>query len=319
MSGTVAHASPDTELWSSRRRALRRNLTALLFLLPTFLFLAIFMYQPALNVVYHSLFRWDGFSVARFIGFKNYTTMVSDPNMHIATRNLGWFFLGWMVQRISPFLVAELVFNLKRERSKYWYRTLFVLPMVVPFLVTIMIWKFIYNPLPKIGVLNRFLGVIGLEELQTAWLAEPKLVIPALLLVSFPWISGWPFMIFYAGLQQIPNEVLDAAVIDGCSVWQRIARIDIPLVTTSIQLVAIQTMIGIIQDFAFVLIMTLGGPAKASLVPGLLLYLAAFRGDNMGYGATIGVTMFMAIFVLTLLSFRYTTSPFARTRRTKTG
>ena len=319
MSVQTADAGFDTGLWSGRRRTLRRNLTALLFLLPTFVFLSVFMYQPTLNVIYHSLFRWDGFSVARFIGFKNYINLVSDPNMHIATRNLGWFFLGWMLQRLSPFLVAELVFNLKRERSKYWYRTLFVLPMVVPFLVTIMIWKFIYNPLPQIGMLNRLLGVVGMEEMQTAWLSEPKLVIPALLLVSFPWISGWPFLVFYAGLQQIPNEVLDASVMDGCGVWQRMVRIDIPLVITSIQLVAIQTMIGIIQDFAFVLIMTLGGPAKASLVPGLLLYLAAFRGDNMGYGATIGVTMFSAIFILTLLSFRYTTSPFARTRRTRAG
>ena len=317
MSVQTADAGLDSGLWRGRRRALRRNLTASLFLLPTFLFLAIFMYQPTINVIYHTLFRWDGFSLERFVGFKNYITMVNDPNMHIATRNLGWFFLGWMLQRISPFLVAELVFNLKRERTKYWYRMLFVLPMVVPFLVTIMIWKFIYNPLPQIGVLNRMLGSFGLEEWQTAWLSEPSLVIVALLLVSFPWISGWPFMIFYAGLQQIPNEVLDASVMDGCNVWQRMVWIDIPLVVTSIQLVAIQTMIGIIQDFAFVLIMTAGGPAKASLVPGLLLFMAAFRGDQMGYGATIGVTLFIAIFILTLLSFRYTTSPFARTRRTR--
>jgi len=317
MSVQTADTGLDSKLWSGRRRALRRNLTAFFFLLPTFLFLAIFMYQPTVNVIYHSFFRWDGFTVERYIGFGNFTKMVSDPNMHIATRNLGWFFLGWMLQRISPFLVAELVFNLRRERTKYWYRTLFVLPMVVPFLVTIMIWKFIYNPLPTIGVLNRMLGSFGLEEWQTAWLSEPRLVIPALLLVSFPWISGWPFMIFYAGLQQIPSEVLDASVMDGCNVWQRMFRIDIPLVVTSIQLVAIQTMIGIIQDFAFVLIMTAGGPAKASLVPGLLLFMAAFRGDHMGYGATIGVTMFIAIFILTLLSFRYTTSPFARTRRTR--
>ena len=125
MSVQTADAGLDSGLWRGRRRALRRNLTAFLFLLPTFLFLVIFMYQPTVNVIYHTLFRWDGFTVERFVGFKNFITMVNDPNMHVATRNLGWFFLGWMLQRISPFLVAELVFNLKRERTKYWYRTLF--------------------------------------------------------------------------------------------------------------------------------------------------------------------------------------------------
>ncbi len=212
-------------------------------------------------------------------------------------------------------MVAELVFNLKRERAKYRYRILFVLPMVVPGLVSVMIWKFIYHGMPTIGVLNRLLGVLGLEHLQRAWLADTKTVIPALLFIFFPWVSGWPFMIFYAGLQQISTEVLDAAVIDGCNIWKRIVRIDVPLLVTSIRLIAIQTMIGTIQEFSFVLLMTLGGPAKASLVPGLLLYLNAFRGDYMGYGAAIGVAMFVVILTLTLLSFKYMSSPFERKPR----
>ena len=300
--------------WIKRPKTIQ-NLTAYLFLLPTLIFLAVFMYQPAFNVIYHSFFRWDGFGIERFVGLKNYVDMVRDPTMHIAVRNLMFFFVGWMLQRLSPFIAAELVFNVKAERAKYWYRTLFVLPMVVPFLVVIMIWKFIYNPMPDIGIFNRLLGSVGLEQFQRAWLADTQTVIPALLFVSFPWVSGWPFLIFYAGLQQIPAEILDAARIDGCSVFQRVLRVDIPLILTSIRIIAIQTMIGIIQDFSFVLIMTLGGPAKASMVPGLHLYLSAFRGDYMGYAASIGVVMFIAILVLTILSFKYSTSPFERQRR----
>lgn len=296
--------------WNEHRRTFRTNLVGYLFVLPTVVFLAIFIYQPAISVIYHSFFRWDGFGVAHFTGVRNYIKLIQDPDIHIAVRNLLWFFIGWMLQRVSPFLVAELVFNLKNARAKYWYRTLFVIPMVVPGLVMMMIWKFIYNPMPNIGMLNRLLGVLGLERFQRAWLADTQTVIPALLFVWFPWVSGWAFMIFYAGLRRIPADLLDAAVIDGCSIWRRIIDIDIPLCLTSIRLIAIQTMIGTIQQYAFVLIMTMGGPAKASLVPGLALYLNAFRGDYMGYGAAIGVTMFVVVLVLTLLSFRYTASPF---------
>lgn len=308
----LAVASRSPGLGARRQKALRTNLTAFLFLLPTLALLAVFTYQPTANVLYHSFFRWDGFHLERFVGFNNYINLVRDETMHIAVRNLGLFLLGWMLQRIAPFAVAELVFNLKREKAKYWYRTLFVLPMVIPFLVNIMIWKFIYNPMPQIGMLNRLLGSLGLASLQRPWLADMQTVIPALLFIGFPWVSGWAFMIFYAGLQQVPTEVLDAAVIDGCNTWQRILRVDIPLMVSSIRLIAIQTMMSTIQEFSFILLMTNGGPAKASVVPGLLMYLAAFRGSDMGWGAAVGVVMFIVILALTLLSFRYTSSPFER-------
>jgi raffinose/stachyose/melibiose transport system permease protein len=285
-----------------------------LFVLPALIFICIFMYQPAISVVYHSFFRWDGFGIRQFIGVANYSHMVRDPNMAIATRNLGYFFAGWMLQRIAPFAVAELIFNLKNVRAQYWYRTLFVLPMVVPFLVSVMIWKFIYNPMPQIGMLNRLLGSVGLEQFQQLWLADRHLVIPSLLFQGFPWISGFVFMVFYAGLQQMPDEILDAALVDGCSVWRRILLIDVPLMATAIRLIAIQTLIGTLQEFAFVLLMTEGGPAKASLVPGLYMYMAAFRGGEMGFGSAIGVTIFVAILILTLLTFRYTSSPFERAK-----
>lgn len=301
--------------WRRHQRALRNNLVAFLFLLPTIVLLAVFIYQPTINVVYHSFFRWDGFGIERFVGLKNYVDMVGDRNVHIAVRNLFWFFLAWMLQRLSPFIVAELIFNLKNQTAKYWYRMLFVLPMVVPGLIIVMIWTLIYHPMPTMGVLNRLLDGLGLEHLQRAWLADTKTVIPALLFTFFPWVSGWAFMIFYAGLQQIPGEILDAALIDGCNVWKRIVRIDVPLMVTSIRLIAIQTMIGTIQEFSFVLIMTMGGPAKASLVPGLLLYLSAFRGDYMGFAAAVGVVMFIVILALTLLSFKYTASPFQQEPR----
>ena len=308
--GRLPRSSSMRAYCRKHQRALRSNFVAYLFLLPTVLLVAIFTYQPVVNVVYHSLFRWDGFNIERYVGLKNYVEMVRDPNTHIALRNLLWFFLGWMLQRISPFIVAELVFNLKNETAKYWYRILFVLPMVVPGLVTIMIWMFIYNPMPAVGMLNRLLGSLGLEHLQHAWLADAKTVIPALLFTFFPWVSGWAFMIFYAGLQQIPTELFDAALMDGCNSWTRVVRVDVPLMVTSIRLIAITTMISIIQEFSFVLLMTMGGPGKASLVPGLLLYFAAFRGSDMGYAGAIAVAMFVVILALTLLSFRYTASPF---------
>jgi raffinose/stachyose/melibiose transport system permease protein len=314
-STTKASRVPSTGLvrtspfagWSAGRlaRDLRRSLISYLFILPTFAFLVVFVYQPTVNVIYHSFFRWDGFQLEHFVGLQNYTRIAQDPAMAIATRNMVLFGIGWLLQRVSPLVAAELIFNLRSPGARNWYRTLFVLPVVVPFLVTILIWRFIFEPMPGMGLLNNLLAVAGLPRDQHAWLAEPDLVIPALLFVGFPWMSGWAFLLLYAALQKIPSEIVDAAAIDGSSIWQRIVRIDVPLVLGAVRLIWIQTIIETVQEFGFVLIMTGGGPAYASMVPGLVLYFTAFRGQEMGYGAAIGVFMFILILTLTFLSIRY--------------
>jgi raffinose/stachyose/melibiose transport system permease protein len=202
----------------------------------------------------------------------------------------------------APFIGAELIFHLPGAKSQYIYRVLFIIPIVVPSMVTLLIWTFIYEP--TIGLLNKLLVDvfrISRESIPN-WLGDSKLVIPSLMFMGFPWMSGLNLLIYYSGLQDISGDVIEYAGLDGCVGLNRVFRIDIPLVMGQIRLLLILGIIGTIQNITVPLLMTNGGPGYDSYVPGLYMYNKAFRMSDFGTAFTIATTMFVVIFVLTLIS-----------------
>jgi raffinose/stachyose/melibiose transport system permease protein len=185
----------------------------------------------------------------------------------------------------------------------YFYRVLFVVPMVVPGMVVLMIWRFIYSP--NLGLLNEVLRVIGLGALARPWLGDFQLALLAIVFIGFPWIAGIGTLIYLAGFQAIPNELLDAAAIDGAGTWARFRRVEIPMVLSQIKLLVILTVIGALQNFATIMVMTNGGPGTTTMVPGLYLYRNAMYYNKMGYACAIGTLIFIITLVLTYLNTRY--------------
>ena len=281
----------------------REVLTAILFLVPTMVILLGFSYYPAFEAIKGSFFEWDGFNDPEWVGFENYVKLFSDPVFQISLKNvLKWSAGSIVIQLVAPLIGALLIFNLKSRRAQYWYRVIFVLPMVVPSIVTIQIWTFIYEP--TIGLLNNLLKALNAEFLVRNWLGESALVIPSLIFIGFPWISGLNLLIYYAGRQDISTDVLEYAELDGCVGWKRVTKIELPLILGQVKLLLILALVGTLQNVTVPLLMTNGGPGYDSYVPGLYMYFQAFRLGNYGMANTIATVMFVIIMTLTIISTR---------------
>jgi raffinose/stachyose/melibiose transport system permease protein len=275
-----------------------------LLLLPTFVLIAIFNYYPAFSALYHSFFDWNGANLKKFAGFANFVQMFNDQKL--------WESFGHLIQLTAfilaisltfPLAAAALIFHLRDLKWAYFYRVLFVVPMVVPGIVVLMIWRFIYSP--NLGLLNQLLRTIGLEALARPWLGDFTIALYAVMFIGFPWVAGFATLIYLAGFQSIPTELLDSAAIDGASARQRFFHVELPLVVSQIKLVTILTVIGSFQNFTTILVMTNGGPGTQTMVPGLYLYRNAMQYNKMGYACAIGTLMFVITLALTYLNTRY--------------
>ncbi|HHV93571.1 MAG TPA: sugar ABC transporter permease [Firmicutes bacterium] len=297
-------------LTASKRRSwvreVARSRTLYLLLVPTFLMLIAFNYWPAITALYRSFYDWDGAFYEQFIGLENFKEIFNDPVMITAFQNMAKLTLGWVVIRlVFPLLGAELVFNLRSTKAQYIYRVLFVVPMVIPQIVTLLLWRFMYG---MYGPINEFLRVIGLGHLARGWLGDFDFALPAVLFVGFPWIDAFNFLIFLAGLIAIPSSVLETALLEGAVGLKRIIKVDIPLILGQIKLVVVLTLINSIREYQMILVMTNGGPGWATMVPGLAMYQNAFLYGRMGYGSAIGTVLFVILLGLTYLNMKYVQS-----------
>lgn len=285
---------------SNRRRI---YLTAFFFLLPTFAFLGLFNYFPAFSALYHAFTEWETATPPRWIGLGNFTQMWRDSFLRRSVSNQIILLVANLVKNlVFPLLAAELLVNLKSKRLQGWFRVGLVAPMVVPSMVTVMLWGMIYDP--NIGLVNNTLYHLGLSQFSRAWLGDYHTALAAIIGIGFPWVGGLSFLIYLAGLMAVPTEVYDSCAMDGASGWRRLWSVDLPLLVGQIRLILILTIIGTLQDFATILILTGGGPGLATYVPALHMYFYAFRFGHYGYASAIGLVIFLVILAFTLLNQR---------------
>jgi raffinose/stachyose/melibiose transport system permease protein len=275
-----------------------------LFLFPTFLLLFTFNYIPVFSAFSHSLFTWNGANVEIYTGFDNFKGLLSDRNFKLAMSNVGKItLLRLAIFLTAPLLGAILISRLKNKSTAQFFKVVFVIPMVVPTMVIFLIWKFFYM-MPG-GVINEFLRVIGLIEMQTPWLGSVDTALLAVIFVGFPWISGFQMLIYLAGIQGISESIIESAFIDGANSFVRFFRIELPLIVPQIKLVSILAIIQTVQGFTDIMVLTGGGPGKTTMVPGLLLYRTAMQYGRMGYACSMGVVLFVIILGLTYLNLKY--------------
>ena len=276
-----------------------------LFLLPTFIFLIIFQYYPALSALVHAFTKWNGAGISEWVGLQNFEDMLTDRILQASIKNM-LVIVVWTVFRsiFFPLVVAEMIYSLRSQVAQYIFRLLFIIPIIVPFIVVMLVWRSILGPQP-LGVLNAVLDTAGLGHLQQPWLGDPTIALRSVLFVGFPWVGAVGLLIIYAGLINIPEALNDAIKIDGGTVLQRIWFLDLPLILGQIKVVFILSLIGSIQEFAGILVLTNGGPAFSTIVPALHMYKTAFNGDRFGYASAIGMIMFVLIFGITYINMRF--------------
>ncbi|MYA05787.1 MAG: sugar ABC transporter permease [Caldilineaceae bacterium SB0664_bin_22] len=265
--------------------------TGYLMLVPTMVLLGVFMYYPAFLGLYRSLFDWAPGLDADFVGLGNMLQLSL------------WYVLSTVF--VSLF-VAILLHRMISQRLKYLYRFLAILPVIIPGIVLLMLWKFIYDA--TVGPLNMLLIAIGLEEWTRAWLANPNTALYAVMLRNFPWVDGVAILILLAGLQVIPQEIIESARIDGATNWRILRSVEFPLITGQIKLLTVLTIMWGVQEFTAVFAMTQGGPINKTMVPGMWMFWNAFRINKMGYAAAIGVILFVLTLILTLINMKYITT-----------
>ena len=281
-----------------------RQRTAYLFVLPAIALILLFSYYPALMAFYYSLTDFSIRNVTEFIGFENYRKILTDDfYFRVGFGNLALILIFSLLKTLTvPLLVAELIFRLRNSVHQYVFRTLFVLPAVVPGLITVYLWRMVYDPYA--GLLNETLRAVGLSQWTTAWLGNESTALWAIIAAGFPYISAFPFLIFMGGLLNISTEMYDAARMDGAGWWRQFWHIDVPLLTPQTRLLLFFTLAGAIQGFAQVYIYTRGGPGYATYVPGLQMYYQIAEGD-FGYASAIGVVLFAIIFSGTIFLLRF--------------
>ncbi len=284
---------------------LKQTLGCYGIVLPSMALLLTFVYTPVVWAVVGSFFHFEVGSEATFAGIANYKEyLAGDPTSGPALFNMTVLTLFAVCMRLSlPLIVAKLIYSLPRERSRYIYRIVFLVPIVVPAVAVQLLWKsMIYA---EQGLLNEALRGLGLEAWTRGWLSDPQTALYAVMMVGFPFVSGFDVLIYYAGLSAIPDSVNEAALLEGCTGVPKFLRIDIPMVLSQLKLILILTVIHGLQGFEALFVLTRGGPGFKTTVPGLWMYFNAFSFQRMGYACAIGVLLFLVIFGLTLLNLKY--------------
>jgi raffinose/stachyose/melibiose transport system permease protein len=262
--------------------------------------LTTFSYYPALSAIWHSFTIWDGFRPATWNGLENYKEIfTSEDILNKAFVNMALLAL-WQVVRaaVFPLLGAALIYRLRNERVGYFYRLVFVLPIVVPATVSILVWQQFFDP--NVGLLNDVLALFGLKGL--AWLNNADTALMSLMVIGFPWIDGVGMLIYLAGLLAIPLEITEAAIMDGANSLRRFFSIELPLVIPQVRLIVILNVIGALQGFGWQLLVTRGGPNGATSVPAWEMYQSAMSAGRYGFASAMGMILFIIIFMLTLIN-----------------
>ncbi|HEY0828912.1 MAG TPA: sugar ABC transporter permease, partial [Bacilli bacterium] len=234
----------------------------------------------------------------------NFVRIFQDQIIWVSVKNQLIFTITDIIKHIAfPLIAAELMYLLPGNRWRYVFRTGFILPMLVPVIVTILLWLSIYNP--TYGLLNQGLEFLGLSSMTNAWLGDSTTAIWAIIAMSFPFISGIYFLMLYAAIGNFNQEILEASRIDGATGWKVFTKMHIPLLIPMFKLIVILVIIGSLQDFVKILVLTDGGPGTATVIPALTMYTVAFTSSEYGYAASIGTCLFLVIIALTIFNLKF--------------
>lgn len=284
-------------------RQVRKNWSAYLFIAPGMIHFGIFTLFAVGFAFYISFHEWNIIKPDKpYVGLENYIKLMGDPRFHRAVKNTLTFMVGVPLNLLAGLFVA-LLLNTK-VRGQAIYRTLFYIPVVTPLVVSSIIWKWVYQG--DYGLLNYYLLKLGIIDQKIVWLADPNLALPALIIMGIWGGTGATMVIYLAGLQSIPEEMYDAAKVDGANALQRLLYITIPLLRPTTFFLFITSVIGTFQIFTEVYIMTNGGPLNRTTTIGYYLYINAFRELEMGYATAMAFVLFAMIFVFTLIQWKYT-------------
>jgi raffinose/stachyose/melibiose transport system permease protein len=286
----------------SRPRLPSKWVTIALFLLPALALYLTFVIIPIIQAAHFSLYKWNGLSpLEDFVGLKNYeVALASDVFRTAVSNNLLVIVLSLLLQ--IPFSLALAVLLNRRFPGRAVFRLLFFVPYVLSEAITGIVFRLLLQP----GALvDSSLQTAGLGGLIQDWLGDANVVMLTLFVIISWKYFGFHMIILLAGLQGIPREIEDAALIDGAGRWQAFRFVTLPLLGPTLRVSVFLSMIGALQLFDMVWVMTGGGPLNASTTMAIDMFKAGFKSQQMGYGSALAVILFICALVVALLYQRY--------------
>lgn len=302
------HALRRPSLSSSETVDLRQRLyrvmnsqafVALLFLLVPVTLLAALKIWPVFYNLFLSFTRYELFEPPRFYALKNYNYVFSNATVRQSIFNTLLFTIEAVPIGTALALVIAKLLN-QSIRGRVFLRTLYYLPVVSSVVVSAMIWRWIYSP--QHGLLNHLLGTVGIPPQN--WLNDPNLALISLVIVTIWGSIGSNMIIFLAGLQDIPRDIIEAARVDGANALQNFLLITVPLLRPVILFVVVTFTISIFRNFGLIFMLTQGGPFNRTNTMVWEVYQNVFGYLRFGRGAAISVVMLVIVLILTMISFR---------------
>jgi raffinose/stachyose/melibiose transport system permease protein len=298
----AASVAPPAPRTRRRRRPGRKVIELVVLLGPALILFAGFVLLPICIAAYYGLFNWSGYGpVSDFTGLHNYRLVIDDPVFRESLlHNVIIGVLSLVIQ--LPISIAIALLLNRRMRGGSFLRTAVFAPYVVSQATTAVLWLLLLEPG---GFVDQLLKAVGLGGLVQQWLADPTIVLYTMFVVLTWQFIGFGVILLLAGLQGIPPELREAAAIDGASAWQTTRRIILPLLGPTVRIWIFLSMIGSLQVFDLVWIMTLGGPANASNTMVTYMIFYGFHSLEFGYGSAAAVILFIISFAFAFLYQRF--------------
>lgn len=280
----------------------RRERAAWGFVAPALIAIAIFFVIPVVSALFLSLTDFDIYALAdlknlRFVGLQNYERLLTNPLFWGAMKNTMWFSVLGVPLAIGASLFAAVILNARTVKWRPVWRVVFFAPYVTTLVATAVLWNYMLHT--KYGVINWILTSIGLPAVD--WLGSPATSVPAILMFVVWKIFGYNMLIFLAVLQTVPDDLYEAARIDGAGPWKQFRHVTLPAIAPTLLLVSIISIAGFFQLFAEPYVMTQGGPAQSTVTVLYFMYEEGFKWWNLGSASAVAFILFVCIFAVTMV------------------
>ncbi|MHA7964224.1 carbohydrate ABC transporter permease [Paenibacillus sp. CAU 1782] len=275
---------------------------AIWFILPSFVLYTAFVMWPTFSSINLSFTSWDGINPeVRYIGLDNFKEIWESPRVHNALKNSIILAIALVIlENVVALGLAVLVDKVRWMRNIF--RSIFYFPVLMSGIIMGFIWMIILNY--NFGVVNQLLDMIGLSSWKVDWLGNPNFALASIILSTVWKASGYYMIIYLAGLQGIPQELLEAASIDGAGRWKQFIHVTFPLLAGATTVCVMLSMIGSLKLFDQIAVMTNGGPGFATETLTYIIYRVAFGEGRQGFGTALAIVLFLVILIISLIQIK---------------
>ena len=279
-------------------------LQRLIMIAPAFVLFTLFVIYPFASGLYYSLTDWDGITVTKFIGLDNYLRLSQDSVFIKASINT-FLICGASILILNPFAILIAMLLNQNLKFKGVLRSAFYIPNIMSMMAVSVLWTLI---LRYEGIFNALLDILGLGSIKKDWIGEYSTVLPSIIIILFWLGTGVSIIIYLAGLNSIPTEIYEAALVDGVRPWSSFRHITFPLLMPFITINVFLGLTGGLKLFDLPYVMTGGGPGHASDTIALVIYSYAFKSSLFGYATAAGIVFLIMILAITLIQLKITRS-----------